>query len=147
MRILLINPPYKERAYVSPPLGLAYIASVIRSDNDVKIIDAPPLNYTHADIENEIVKFSPDIIGITSMTATIREALETARISKSISRAKIILGGVHPTIMPQETLENPNVDIVVRGEGEKTITELLPALEKGKIVYSAQKRSTETFTV
>ncbi len=133
MRILLINPPYRERTYVSPPLGLAYIASVLRKSNEVRIIDAPPLGYTYHDIESEVAGFHPDVVGVTAMTATIRDALETARIAKAASKATVMLGGVHPTIMPHETLENTAVDIVVRGEGEKTITELIPALERGKI--------------
>ena len=43
----------------------------------------------------------------------------------------VVWGGIHPTLLPEQTLENENIDIVVQGEGEETFFELVQALEKG----------------
>ena len=73
---------------------------------------------------------SPDIIGISVLTSKHTIALKIAVIAKSINpNMKIIFGGVHPSILPDEALKEVVVDYVVRGEGEETILELLNALE------------------
>jgi len=134
MRVLLINPPYKESTYISPPLGLAYIASILRENgHNLRIIDAPPLQYDPSDVKKEAGKVSPDLIGIGSMTATIKSAVKVAEVLKSTLEVPVVMGGVHPTIMPEETLKNVDyVDIIVRGEGEETFLELVNSLENGQ---------------
>ena len=62
----------------------------------------------------------PRLVGITSMTPTIKVGLELARAVKARSPATpVVLGGVHPTVSPESLLERNEVDIVVRGEGER----------------------------
>ena len=62
MKICLISPPYNSAVksvvgVSSPPLGLAYIASMLRQDHEVKIIDSNILNYTIEDVEKELRSF------------------------------------------------------------------------------------------
>lgn len=108
MKITFINPSQRTR-YPQPPIGLALLAGIAKSrGHKVQIVD---LN-----VNNE-PKFNPvlsDLIGITAMTPTIVEAQKLLK-SMSWLACKKVIGGVHPTIFPED---NTNVDYVVRGEGE-----------------------------
>jgi len=136
MRICLISPPYKSvvKSVVgvsSPPLGLAYLASVLRKDNEVRIIDSDILDYGMEDVRRELKRFNPDIVGITSVTPSIPQAYEVAKIAKEVRENSIVvMGGPHVTFLPEQTLkECKDVDIIVKGEGEKITKELADAIE------------------
>jgi len=138
MKVLLINPPYNSSKYkfiglVAPPLGLAYIAAVLETGGvEVKIIDAPAVDMDFDDIKRELERFSPDLVAITAVTPTIDIALNVAEISKkACPGALIVLGGYHPTFTYSKLLENDFIDLVVLGEGEYTMLEIVQALEKG----------------
>lgn len=134
-RILLINPFYVTK-YPQPPLGLAMIAAVLMENGyDVKILDLPALGLSE-DILPEIVsKEKPDVVGITALTPAIDEAIKTAElVKKTDSNVPIVLGGAHGTILPEETLRSaPAIDVVVRGEGEQTMLELVKALDEDRM--------------
>jgi len=129
MRILLVGPRstvWSSRKHI--PLGLGYLAAVLEgAGHEVEIYDAV--------VETEPLdrlldggKF--DLAGITAVTPLIYEAWEVAAQAKGRGTVTV-LGGPHPTLLPDESLERPEVDIVVRGEGEETIVELAQALEEG----------------
>jgi len=85
------------------------------------------------DIRETIEKHSPDVIGLSVMTPKYGAALNVARLAKKINTNTIIvLGGIHPTIMSEETIKNECVDFVVRGEGEYTFLELMKKIKNGK---------------
>ena len=72
----------------------------------------------------------PLCVGVSSMTGPqIRFALEVSRIARRYGSAPVVWGGVHPSLLPEQTLENENIDMVVQGEGEETFLELVQALE------------------
>ena len=138
MKICLISPPYNSAVksvvgVSSPPLGLAYIASVLRQNPEVKIIDSNILNYTIGDVEEELRSFNPDVVGITSVTPSIYEAYKVAETAKKVrDDCTVVLGGPHATFMPRQTMEECKyIDIIVRGEGEETTKELIENIEKG----------------
>jgi anaerobic magnesium-protoporphyrin IX monomethyl ester cyclase len=138
MKVCLVSPLYYSdvKSVVgvsSPPLGLAYLASVLRQDHGVKIIDSNILNYTIEDVERELRSFNPDVVGVTSVTPSIYEAYKVAEIAKKVREdCTVILGGPHATFMPRQTLEECKyVDMIVRGEGEETTRELIEHIEKG----------------
>jgi anaerobic magnesium-protoporphyrin IX monomethyl ester cyclase len=152
MKVLMINPPYSSSKYkfiglVAPPLGIAYIAAMLeRNGIEVKILDSPALEYGHEAVKKEIQAYSPDIVAITSVTPTIGSALKTAQISKeACPNAITVLGGYHPTFTYQEVLKNDFVDIVVCGEGEQTMVELVEAVENGKNLRDVNGLATENF--
>ncbi|MFY9638854.1 MAG: radical SAM protein [Methanobacterium sp.] len=152
MKVLMINPPYSSSKYkfiglVAPPLGIAYIAAMLeRNGVEVKILDSPALEYGHEAVKKEIQAYSPDIVAITSVTPTIGSALKTAQISKeACPNAITVLGGYHPTFTYQEVLKNDFVDIVVCGEGEQTMVELVDAVENGKNLRDVNGLATENF--
>ena len=86
----------------------------------------------YKDIEVEMKKRGSDIVAITALTPTIGVALDSAdAVRNALPDATIVLGGYHPTFNYAEVLEEENVDIVVRGEGEYTMLELVQTLENG----------------
>ncbi len=139
MRILLLSPPTVSaiKAVIGttgPPLGLAYLASMVRESHEVKIIDSLAEDYTYEDVEREIKKYDPDVVGITSTTSMMPDAYAIAKMTKMHNEnAKVVMGGPHVTFIPERTFkECPYIDFIVRGEGEITFKELVDALEKGK---------------
>ncbi|PUA34297.1 MAG: B12-binding domain-containing radical SAM protein [Candidatus Terraquivivens tikiterensis] len=138
MRVCLISPPYDSAVksvvgVSSPPLGLAYIASMLRQNHDVKIIDSNILNYTLEDVERELRGFNPDVVGITSVTPSIYEAYKVAEIAKKVNEGcTVVLGGPHATFTSIQTLkECKHIDVIVKGEGEETVRELVEKIERG----------------
>lgn len=117
---------------IAPPFALLTIAApLIKNGHEVKIIDQRVNNSWKTELASELNK-NPLYVGISSMSGTqIKFALQISRIAKeSAKEIPIVWGGTHATILPTQTLENPNVDIVIGGEGETTVVELTDALEK-----------------
>ena len=135
MRICLVNPPLtrKEAAgkmtriiNLLPPLGIGYIASVLEQKGfRVKIIDCPPLNLTHFDLCKLLQKEKPEIVGFTITTVSVISAIIAARNAKAVlPDSLIVMGGSHPTALPEETMRNGPFDVAVLGEGEFSFLEL-----------------------
>jgi anaerobic magnesium-protoporphyrin IX monomethyl ester cyclase len=140
--VLLISPPfpntYNQAAlnspeFLSPPLGLAYLAAYLRDNGfsvaikDLHIEGSPPES-----VLATCRTLNPKIIGLTATTPTYPNALRTARFIKAWNpEIFIILGGVHATGMPAECLADGPFDFVVLGEGEATLLELCTHLTNG----------------
>lgn len=153
MKVLMINPPYSSSKYkflglVAPPLGIAYIAAVLETDGvEVKIIDAPAVEMDYEAIGKEVMNYSPDVVAITSVTPTLPSALKVAQMAKEAHPvALVILGGYHPTFTYQELLKYDFIDLVVRGEGEYTMLELVRTLRRGGDLRNVKGIATENFT-
>ena len=136
MKVLFVNPPqtaskYKFMGVIAPPLGIAYMAGVLQENNiDVEILDASAEDMGFEDVKNELFKRKPDLVALTALTPTIGRALETAQVVKeTLPNSIVVMGGYHPTFNFIETLEDENVDIVIRGEGEYIMLNLVQALE------------------
>jgi radical SAM superfamily enzyme YgiQ (UPF0313 family) len=139
MKACLVSPPYNSAVksvvgVSSPPLGLAYLASVLRRDHEVKIIDSNILGYRLEDVRRELRSFYPEVVGITSVTPSIPQAYAVAEIAKKVREdCTVVMGGPHVTFLPEQTLkECEYVDVIVKGEGEKTVEELARAVENGE---------------
>jgi radical SAM superfamily enzyme YgiQ (UPF0313 family) len=133
MRVMLISPPAPSAVKevlgaTGPPLGLAYLASIARSEgHDVIIVDSLAEGINLRELKGRMRSFYPDVIGITATTSMIPDAYEAARVAKEVNPdATVLIGGPHVTFLPEETLnECKYIDIVVRGEGELIFRELL----------------------
>ena len=78
------------------------------------------------EIEAELAELKPDVVGISSLfTPYYREALEVAARVKKRLDATVVMGGSHASAVPESLLASPNVDFVIRGEGERAFVELL----------------------
>jgi radical SAM superfamily enzyme YgiQ (UPF0313 family) len=123
-RVLLINPP-KEVPLLDwtmryPPLGLMYIAAAL-DGHEVEILDMKTEKTNDKKLRKKLS--SVDIVGITVLTPSCDSALEVCRVARECG-VLTVLGGVHPSLVPQ-VVENPEVDIIVRGEGELTFREIV----------------------
>lgn len=141
MNVLLIAPSIREslKAKVSdgmpkflarnigmyPPLGLCYIAGVLRNNGmRVKIIDENVQSHSTKELIREVGRFQPDLIGISAMTFTFLNALRIARSLKGTFDVPIVLGGTHTSIYPNEVLNHDCIDVGVVGEGEYAMLDL-----------------------
>ena len=130
MNCLLINPFYPISETPSPPLGLAYLASALESANcPVKILDFVVHPYGKPILKTALNAFSPKIVGVTSVTMNVNEAIRIVQDIKSLNPDIItVMGGPHVTFCSRETLEAfPEIDVVVLGEGEDTLVRLVQA--------------------
>ena len=152
VRLVLLNPPgLKPQGGLqmhtpNPPIGLAYIASSLRrADHDIQVIDAvgeAPDNITLAPFRRDFmvqglavpevvsrIRHDPEVIGITCMFSSqwliAREVI--AGVRARFPRTPIVCGGEHMSATATHVLETSAADVVVNGEGEETIHELLDA--------------------
>ena len=115
------------------PYSILTLAAELVDDFDVTLIDMRSDHNWQDIIKDAINEGNLLCVGLSSMTGyQLKYALDVARFVKQ-TRAdmKVIWGGVHVSTLPQESLKSDLVDIVVRGEGEKTMLELCKALESG----------------
>ena len=139
MRILLINPPYNinnyycklsELAFIFPPVGLTYLAGYLRQhDHQISIYD---FQVDDRVFETFLKDFKPDLVGITCQTALFYNTLDLAKKIKDVfPSVPIVVGGAHASYRPKDFFENGSgIDIVVRGEGELTLMDLVSHYEK-----------------
>ena len=142
-RVLLNNPPSTRakpycRNRVIGCTGLAAVAGYLRSaaDCEIAIVDSPLEGLDYERTLERIEDFRPDVIGFTAYTEQIKDAARMAKLVKDrLPDAVTVIGGVHVTALPRETLvEFPEFDQAVYGEGEVTFAELCPALDAGEDV-------------
>jgi len=140
MEILLINPPSKASNPIMP-LGLAYLAvSLENAGIPVEVIDAWAEGYSFERLERELARKNPDIVGITMMSPFYGAAMRTVDAARANTKAKIVVGGAHPSAVPAECLrDNSGIDFAVIGEGERTLVELAKAIFEGRKDTSAIK--------
>ncbi len=114
-----------QASILFPPLGLEYIAAYIKDIVDVRILDNRLKTVNLKVIEKKIEQFQPDYVGIScNHSPQIYSVRRIASIAKKYG-SRTVVGGWHPTLVPEETLESHSVDIIVRGEGEITFRELI----------------------
>ncbi|MBV9036336.1 MAG: B12-binding domain-containing radical SAM protein [Acidobacteriaceae bacterium] len=130
-KILLFSPPYEGKVF-GPPLGLLSLASSLRAAGFCPVIidGATDPHYLDSIAREVTTCFA---FGVSVLTGPmIREAISASRIVRQIRPdIPIIYGGWHPTLRTGETLRESFVDIVVRHQGEKTLTEVLQRQQAG----------------
>ena len=109
-----------------PPLGLSYVAaSLEKAGFQVEMLDNYMLNKSIEEVKQLVKGLNPAIVGITCGSATYRRCLETANaVKETLPSCTVVVGGWHAAYMPDSLLQQPDVDYVVMGEGERTMVEL-----------------------
>ncbi len=152
-RLLLVYPPERAlqgyfRANV-PPLGITCLAAYVRDMCEVRLLDAKNEGYDQvwqdgafdvyglgfSEIKQRIEEFAPDAVGITCLASfNWPEVMEVARKAKEVDQDILTMaGGTHPAFMSSRCLmECPELDLVIRGEGEQTLAELIKKGGKGE---------------
>jgi len=138
-KILFINPPQKRVSNYTQsnelewiPLGLCYLAAIAQKEGyDAKTIDLARDSFNK--VEKILKKEKPDFIGLSCWTDTRISTIEVAKLAKKINpNVKIIIGGSHATFFPEHMFKLAPTDVVVLGEGEETLKELLNAYTNKK---------------
>ena len=125
---------YSELQRPAPPYSILFIADALRRvDVEVDVFD---LRYdTPKDVLKAVATYNPEYVGISTMTGPqIANALAIATvIRQQAPETKLVWGGIHPTILPFQTLRHSLVDMVVRGDGERPYSQLVTGEESTKI--------------
>jgi anaerobic magnesium-protoporphyrin IX monomethyl ester cyclase len=131
-KVILFYPAY-DGPPLSAPLCLLCLAASLRAgDFEVVVVDAA----IDPDYKNHVLQETSGAlcVGISVLTGPmIRGAIEVATAIKAADpTVPVIFGGWHPSLLPDQTLEEPFVDAVVRGQGELSLLEIAHALAEGK---------------
>lgn len=116
---------------VVPPLGALYLSAFLKAAGcTVKVVHLDAQDMTEEDLGPVLLEYRPDVVGLSAITAegkSMHAAAAAAR--RALPSALIAAGGPHPTGYPEDCLADPNIDVVVRGEGELTFLELVRRFE------------------
>jgi len=154
MRVCLINPPRIQpkawgRPNVFPPIVLATVAAVLEKKHKACIIDAPTEGWkTLADLDEtkyrvglsaetiaqRVRQWNPDVVVVEiPFSGWSKTAFEVVTATKKVKpQLTVVLIGQHPSARPEACLLEPDVDFVVIGEPENTVSELVDMLDSGK---------------
>ena len=124
-RVLLVKPSGRKGlsfAFDLIPLGLEYIAAYI--EDTVEKVDIVDMEMDRRKFQDCLRFYRPDLVGISLSATEHNETLTLAKAAKKIG-ATTVVGGYHPTAVPDLMLSYPQIDVVVRGEGEQTMRELV----------------------
>lgn len=137
MHITLINPPSPSGAPSSRfiPLGLGYLAAYLEINQfEVDVIDYQAEKISDKELKDKLLSRESNIVGITTSTLTYNPARNIVKkVKKEMPNCITIFGGPHVTVLDKETLkETPEVDIIVRGEGERTLLEIAKTISNNK---------------
>ncbi len=134
-RILLVDPPAPD---LGLNLGLGYLAACLKqAGHQVRVLDANnrARRQTRFQIARELREFRPDLVGVSATSPVYRAALAVARQAREEGFAgPLIIGGVHANLNKSKLLEDADWDLVVFGDGERTIVEIADGKPKAQIL-------------
>ena len=137
MKILLLSMPdsfeHMPPLVVRMPNGaLASLAGNIDSHHTVAVADLILVQrHARQTVERLLQDFQPDVVGLSVMTFQRETAMKIITLARRLRpSARIVVGGYDPSLAPETYIENPEVEFIVRGEGEITLRELLRAMER-----------------
>ncbi|MGB2800565.1 MAG: radical SAM protein [Dehalococcoidia bacterium] len=134
MRVLLLSTPYPLEEHVAPPLSLAYLAGTLEKEGfEVQILDFLVSRYRPAKLRQILEEYRPHLVGATCVTLTYNIAARMLKVCKDFDPSIVtVIGGPHASFTVERTLlRAPWIDVVVIGEGDRTMAELAKAVEGG----------------
>jgi len=151
-KILFFNPSLKDiyrqtnvRAGAPhyPSLTLATLAGHLIKEHRIKIVDLDLIPDSYNVLFNEIKDFCPDIIASTAATPVYFQVKDIMRrIKETCPQIKTVLGGAHVTALPEEAGKEDHFDVIVIGEGDRVIPELLSSSSEKSVKGIAYKDNT-----
>ncbi len=131
MKILFVFPNILKYENIS--FGIGHLSSYLQvAGHETDLVD-----FTYGLSVRKALEYvrraRPDVVGFSVTTGDFRFSCELAAKIKRFTNVPIVFGGVHPTIMPEQTIRQEAVDIVCIGEGEEALLELVQGLERGSI--------------
>ena len=145
--IVFVEPPrtawFVMGEYCPPPASLLILAAYLERelpDATIHIVDsqADQLNWTT--LQRRLESLDPTIVLTSGFTTNAYSCARTAEITKTINTdITTIVGGIHFSFTPDESLHNyPEIDYIVRGEGEHTLTDLITTLQHHKKIHDVK---------
>ena len=142
MKILLISVNRERMPFPVFPLGLAYIAKVLREDgHPIEIVDLCFSQEVSADLKSTLHRFQPNLIGISlrnldnltypTSLSYLKGVEEVIGICRQFTSSRLVIGGSGYSLAPKELLQHLDVDFGIVGEGEEIFLQLVRSLEKG----------------
>ena len=140
-KLLLVEPPrnfwFVMGEYLPPPTTLLILAAYIEEklpDLEIDILDCQAEKMSWQGLEKYIESFNPSMVLTSGFTCNAYSCARTVEIAKKVNEDIItVVGGIHFTSVPEESLVDfPEIDYIVRGEGELTIVELIKSLNNEK---------------
>lgn len=142
-KILFVEPPriywFVMGEYLPPPTTLLILAAYIERELpeiEIDVLDCQAARMSWLDLEKYIESSNPSMILTSGFTCNAYSCVRTAEIAKTVNKDTVtVVGGIHFSSVPEESLINfPEIDYIIKGEGELTIVELIRSLNKGKKV-------------
>jgi anaerobic magnesium-protoporphyrin IX monomethyl ester cyclase len=140
MKVLFVEPPkdiwFIMGEYLPPPYGIIQLAAYLEregKDVEVKVLDCTAEEVDWFALEQRLRSFQPDIVASSALaTCNTYLVVRTLELAKTVDPDVLtVAGGQHFTATAQESLEAyPEIDVIVRGEGERTLTELVDAARR-----------------
>jgi len=135
-KIILFNPSTRQNVYMRtnvrvgaphyPSLTLATLAGNLVRENEVKIIDLDLPLYSYKYLFDEIKNLKVDVVASSAITPNYYEIKKImGMVKKTYPHIQTILGGIHATALPNEVTKENCFDVIVVGEGDNTLTEIL----------------------
>jgi anaerobic magnesium-protoporphyrin IX monomethyl ester cyclase len=148
MKILFVEPPkdvwFVMGEYLPPPYGIIQLAVFLENKNkevEIEVLDCNAQQVDWQDLEKHIASYNPDIVASSSLsTCNTYAVVRTLEIAKRVNPSILtVTGGQHFTATAEDSLhEYPEIDVIVRGEGEETLAELV-ANASNKAAFSQIK--------
>jgi anaerobic magnesium-protoporphyrin IX monomethyl ester cyclase len=141
LKVLFIEPPkdiwFVMGEYLPPPYGIIQLAAYLEKTNptlQIEIIDCNAEKVDWKKLEERIAASNPDVVACASLatcnTYPVVKTIETAK--RVVPNALTLTGGQHFTATAQDSLQRyPEIDVIVRGEGEVSLAELMAATQQG----------------
>ncbi len=132
--IFLVKPETdRENFVMAPPLGILYLAGALEKRGyRVRLIHERFTAANENRIVDEIIAARPLFVGISTFTGpSLSPSLRLTRKIKEHGDTPVLWGGLHSTMLPEQTLQEPDIDLAVRGEGEETVVRLADLLAAG----------------
>lgn len=153
MDIVLINPGDRKQIYqslgqdysaIEPPFWIAVIAAYLRNNGfSVGVIDANAENISPEETASKVSELNPLLAAViiygsqpSASTQNMTVAGRICKVLKENTLSKVAIGGLHPSALPRQTLQENGVDFVIEGEGPYTLASLIPVLKTGKTDYA-----------
>ncbi|MFQ6107456.1 MAG: B12-binding domain-containing radical SAM protein [Thermoplasmata archaeon] len=139
-RILFVEPPkdywFLMGEYLPPPTGLLVLAAYLERelpDAEIAVLDCQAERKSWKDVERSIESFSPHMVATSGFTCNAYACARVAETAKIVNPDTVtVVGGQHFSFTAEESLNDfPEIDYIVRGEGEVTFVELIQALREG----------------
>jgi len=142
VKVLFVEPPkdywFVMGEYLPPPYGILQLAAFLESkckDVEIEVLDCNAELLDWKGLQRHIESFNPDIVASSALaTCNTYVAVRTLETAKKVKPDVLtVAGGQHFTVMAHESLETyPEIDVIVRGEGEQTFVELVQTLTENK---------------